>query len=68
MITATTDGQVFEVFAKIKPEDPLRHVGSVVATDTELAAMYAQTLYNEWNWNEMVIAPRAQILVLTAPD
>ena len=63
----TPDGEVYEVFAKIKAEDPFQHIGSVIASDAELAGMYARTLYNEWNWAGMFIAPRARILTLIKP-
>lgn len=54
-------GEVYEVFAKIKPEDPLRHVGNVIAPDVELARVYAFTTYQEWTWSNMIIAPRRAI-------
>ena len=57
-------GEVYDVFAKIKPDDPLHHVGNVVAPDARLAQVYAFTLYQEWAWSEMVIAPRRDIITL----
>lgn len=64
----TPDGQVYEVFAKIKPNDPYQHIGSVIASDPDLASMYAHTLYNEWNWSGMFIVPRSQILTVIEPQ
>ena len=52
-------GEVFEVFARRKPEDPLHHIGYVNAPDAELAGVYARSIYDEWNWIEMVVVPRA---------
>ncbi len=66
-LTHTPDGDVYEVFAKFQAGEPLHHVGSVIATDLELARMYAYTLYNEWAWHEMVIAPRREIVTLIGP-
>lgn len=63
----TPDGDVYEVFAKIKPEDPLHHVGNVIASNPDLASMYAYTLYNEWAWSEMIIVPRSEIVTLISP-
>ncbi|RMD97559.1 MAG: hypothetical protein D6814_09250 [Calditrichaeota bacterium] len=63
----TEDGEIYEVFAKIKDDDPYQHIGSVVAPDPDLAGMYARTLYNEWNWSGMFIAPRREIITLIGP-
>jgi len=63
----TPDGDVYEVFAKFQVDEPLRHVGSVIATDRDLASMYAYNLYNEWAWSEMIIVPRRDIVTLIEP-
>jgi hypothetical protein len=55
-------GEVYEVFAKIKPEDSLHHIGNVIAPDVELARVYAFTTYQEWAWAQMIIAPRRAIV------
>lgn len=54
-------GEVFEVFARRKPDDPLHHIGYVNAPDAELAGVYARSIYDEWAWIEMVVVPRAAI-------
>jgi 1,2-phenylacetyl-CoA epoxidase PaaB subunit len=51
-------GDVYDVFAKIKPEDAFRHIGNVVAPDATLARVYAFTMYQEWAWSEMFVVPR----------
>lgn len=62
------EGEVYDVFAKIRPEDPLRHVGNVIAPDDDLARVYAFTLYQEWSWSEMIAVPRRAIhTVVEAP-
>jgi 1,2-phenylacetyl-CoA epoxidase PaaB subunit len=66
-LTRTPEGDVYEVFAKFQADEPLHHIGSVIATDLELARMYAYTLYNEWAWNEMIIAPRRDIRSIIGP-
>ena len=63
----TPEGDVYEVFANIKAEDPLHHIGNVIASNPALASMYAYTLYNEWAWSEMIIVPRREIITLVAP-
>ncbi|HET7088497.1 MAG TPA: hypothetical protein VFL17_07600 [Anaerolineae bacterium] len=60
----TPEGDVYEVFAKFQADEPLHHVGSVIAANRELARAYAFTLYNEWAWNEMIVAPRQDVIVL----
>jgi hypothetical protein len=61
-LTGSPTGEVYEVFAKIKPEDRLHHIGNVIAPDVELAQVYAFTIYQEWTWAEMIIAPRHAIV------
>lgn len=61
-LTKSASGEVYEVFAKIKPEDPLHHIGNVIAPDPRLAQVYAFTTYQEWAWAEMMIAPRRAIV------
>ena len=54
--------------ALTEPDEPLHHIGNVIAVDTDLARMYAYTLYDEWSWSEMIIVPRRDIVTLVAPD
>lgn len=61
-LTETQDGKIYEVFAKFKKNEPLRNIGSVIASDNELAKMYAHKLYDEWTWREMFIVERDKII------
>ncbi len=65
-LVTTAEGDVYEVFAKFNREEPLHHVGNVIADDPDLATMYAYTLYDEWGWQEMIIVPRREIITLKA--
>ena len=67
-LAETPEGTIYEVFAKFKADEPLHHIGNVIAVDTDLARMYAYTLYDEWSWSEMIIVPRRDIVTLVAPD
>lgn len=67
VIEQTPEGQIYEVFARFRDEG-LHHIGSVIAMDDELAEMYAVKLYDEWNWREMAIVPRAKITTIIAPQ
>lgn len=59
--------QVYDVFARREYKDPLHHIGYVSAPDGELAAVYARSIYDEWNWVEMVIVPRNAIIRVIEP-
>lgn len=61
------DGKVWEVFAKFKQKEPLRHIGSVISDSPDLAAVYARTLYDEWGWSGMIVVPREKIVHLIGP-
>jgi 1,2-phenylacetyl-CoA epoxidase PaaB subunit len=53
---------VYEVFARKSREEPLRHIGFINASDGELARVYAWKTYDEQNWAEMCVVPRAAII------
>lgn len=53
---------VYEVFARKTREEPLRHIGFINAIDPELARVCAWTTYDEQNWFEMCVVPRAAIV------
>lgn len=63
----TPEGDVYEVFARFQADEPLHHIGNVIAVTADLARMYAYTLYDEWGWREMIIVPRKEIQTLVAP-
>lgn len=60
-----TDDRVYEVFARKSHDEELKHVGSVNATDDDLAKAYAWALYDEERWIEMCVIPRAAIIPIT---
>ncbi|MCA9739959.1 MAG: hypothetical protein H6695_11420 [Deferribacteres bacterium] len=60
-ITSTSEGKIYEVFAKFKKDEPLRNIGTVIAPECELAKMYAYKLYDEWTWSEMFLVERDKI-------
>jgi 1,2-phenylacetyl-CoA epoxidase PaaB subunit len=59
-------GQIYEVFARKAHDEELKHVGSLNATDDDLAKTYAWTLYDEERWVEMCVVPRAAVIPVTA--
>jgi 1,2-phenylacetyl-CoA epoxidase PaaB subunit len=58
---------VYEVFARKTRGEPLRHIGFINASGDELARVYAWKTYDEQNWEEMCVVPRAAIVPVN-PD
>ncbi len=56
--------EIYEVFAKVKAADPLRHCGNVMATDQDGAKVYAYKMYDEFPWTEMVVIPRKEMVTV----
>ena len=52
---------VWVVFARRRYNESLAEVGTVRAETPELAAMFAQSIYDEHPWIEMVVVPRSSI-------
>jgi 1,2-phenylacetyl-CoA epoxidase PaaB subunit len=59
---------VYDVFARKERGDPLHHIGYVDALDAELARVYAWATYDEQNWFEMCVVPRAAIIPVNRTD
>ena len=61
--------EAWEVFQQAKDGDPMRHGGSVMAPDAELAVHYARELYGRRQESvRLWIVRRADILDLDDPD
>ena len=58
------DIEIYEVFAKVKANEPLRHCGNVMASDAEGAKVYAYKMYDEFPWTEMVVIPRREMITV----
>ena len=66
---ATPELEAWEVFRREKDGDPMRHGGSVMAPDAELALHYARELYGRRQESTRLwIVRRADILDLDDPD
>ncbi|HEY1295173.1 MAG TPA: rSAM-partnered protein [Chloroflexota bacterium] len=48
------------VFARRRYDEPLYHVGTVTAEEAEMAMLFAQSIYDEHPWVEMIVTPRDQ--------
>jgi len=61
-----TGKPVWIVLARRKYDEPLYQVGAVTADDAEMAALFAQSIYDEHPWIEMVVAPRETVRTVIA--
>ena len=46
------------VFARRRYDEPLYQVGTVTTDDAQMAVIYAQSIYDEHPWVEMIVAAR----------
>jgi 1,2-phenylacetyl-CoA epoxidase PaaB subunit len=46
------------VLARRRYDEPLYQVGTVTADDADMAVLFAQSIYDEHPWIEMIVAPR----------
>lgn len=53
--------QVYEVFCRKAPGDPMSHTGWVNAPSVQLARVYAWKIYDEEDWADMWVVPRSAI-------
>ena len=54
--------EYYEVFARHELDDPLHHIGTVLAASPKDAGVFAYTLYDEWKWRELFVAPRRSLI------
>ena len=57
---------VWLVFARKKYEESLAQIGTVTADNPEMAIIFAQSIYDEQPWIEMVIVPRTELRTVIA--
>ena len=58
--------RVWLVLARREYEEPLRQIGTVEADDSDLARVYARSIYDEFAWIEMAVVPRDAIVTVIA--
>jgi 1,2-phenylacetyl-CoA epoxidase PaaB subunit len=49
------------VFARRRYDEPLYQVGTVTADDPDMAVIFAQSIYDEHPWIEMIVVPRRDV-------
>ena len=54
------------VFARRRYDEPLYQVGTVTADTPEMASVFAQSIYDEHPWIEMIVVPRNQMRTVIA--
>ena len=57
---------VWIVLARKKFDEPLHEVGTVTADNPDMAALFAQSIYDEQPWGEMVIVPKDALRTVIA--
>jgi 1,2-phenylacetyl-CoA epoxidase PaaB subunit len=67
-VSAGAGREHWDVFAREDRAVPIRHVGSVEAVDADDAEVFATTLYDEFRWVEMFIAPRRAVIEVIRPE
>ncbi len=67
-MNAAPEREHWDVFAREDRDVPMRHVGSVEAVDSGDAEVFSTTLYDEFRWVEMFIAPRRAIIEVIRPE
>ena len=53
------------VFARRRYDEPLYQVGTVTSDDPDMAALFAQSIYDEHPWIEMLVVPRDAMRTVT---
>ena len=61
-----TARRVWLVFARRKYDEPLYQVGTVTAEDPDMARLFAQSIYDEHPWIEMMVTPLDQTEIVIA--
>ena len=62
----TASKPVWWVLARKKYDEALYQVGTVTTDDPAMAQIFAQSIYDEHPWIEMIVAPRDAIRTVIA--
>ena len=54
------------VFARRRYDEPLYQVGTVTTDDPAMAPIFAQSIYDEHPWIEMIVVPRSAVHTVVA--
>ncbi len=54
----------YEVLARSRRGDPLRHIGTLAAPSDDLARAYARWLYDEESWADVAVVRREYVLAV----
>jgi len=57
----------YEVFTA-RPNQPLRHNGDLRAADPSDAEVYADLMYDEWRWEQMLVVPSEALVKVIRPE
>lgn len=65
---SSAEKNIYEVFGRWKHNDALAHLGSLEASNLDLARARAIMLYSERSWVELCIAPAGSFIKLFAHE
>ena len=68
MSSETQNCDVYEVFARVKLDEPLAHLGCVHAPNEDMAIAEARMTYSEKPWTEMAVVYQPNILPVIRQD
>jgi len=58
----------YDVFTRLQRGDNLIQIGSFEAPDDDIATVYAQKIYDEQDWSEMVVVRRDHLIGVRRPE
>ncbi len=61
-------GELYEIFGRGRPDEPLAHIGSLTAPSLELAKARARMMHAEKEWAELALAPASGFVSLVGGD
>lgn len=58
----------YDIFTRLQRGDDLTKIGTIEAPDDEIATVYAQKIYDEQDWSEMIVVRRDQLIEVRKPQ
>lgn len=58
----------YDIFTRMQRGDDLMLIGTVEAPDDDVATVYAQKIYDEQDWSEMIIVRRENLIGVRKPQ
>lgn len=62
------EAREYDVFTRLQRGDNLIRIGTFEAPDDDIATVYAQTIYDEQDWSEMIVVRRDHLIEVYRPQ